>query len=186
MDRFREIGSLSFKDLGGSEHPYLSKDELAQLCVAEGTLTPAEWEDMMSHVRRSQEYLDEIPWTSSLVKIPAIAGAHHEKLDGSGYPDRLTAEQILPQTRILTICDMFDAMTAVDRPYRKAVDIQTAVQFLRQDAGRGLIDADLVELFREKVLPALVGSDDVETVDTGDNALASGQYQLGNNGAKGD
>ncbi|MBN1946748.1 MAG: HD domain-containing protein [Bradymonadales bacterium] len=155
--RIREIGRQRYLDLSGEERPFLTEPEIASLCIAEGTLTTGEWEEMMSHVVSSREYLEQIPWSPELKQIPAIVASHHEKLDGSGYPDRITGSDILPQTRILTICDMFDALTAIDRPYRKALDRDSAIQVLREDASRGLLDSDLLELLIEQVLPATTG-----------------------------
>jgi 3',5'-cyclic-nucleotide phosphodiesterase len=84
-----------------------------------------------------------------------IAGAHHEKLDGSGYPKGLGTEQLIPQVRILTISDIFDALTASDRPYREAYSIEKAVEILRAEAEEGKLDPALVEVFIDEVLPEI-------------------------------
>jgi HD-GYP domain-containing protein (c-di-GMP phosphodiesterase class II) len=111
---------------------------------------------MRSHARRSREFLCQIPWSDDLAQIPNIAGWHHEKLDGSGYPDGIAGDAIPVQVRILTISDIFDAMTAADRPYRKAASVERAMQVLVDEAHSGLLDSDLVSLFGEGVVPQLV------------------------------
>ncbi len=153
--RIERLGELRYTDIGGNRHPYLLEDEIAALCVRLGTLTPQEWEDMKGHAAKSREYLEKIPWSADLANIPCIAGWHHEKLDGSGYPDGIGGAQIPHQVRILTIADIYDALTAADRPYRKAISCRQAVDVLLTEADRGLLDRDLVLLFRAQVVPAL-------------------------------
>ncbi|MEC9396379.1 MAG: HD domain-containing phosphohydrolase, partial [Myxococcota bacterium] len=88
--------------------------------------------------------------------VPCIAGAHHEKLDGSGYPRGLTEELIIPQVRMLTIADIFDALTASDRPYRKAASVERACSILREEAGQHKLDTKLVGVFEELVVPRIL------------------------------
>ena len=114
---------------------------------------------MRSHARRSEELLEQIPWGDDLKRIPCFAGMHHEKLDGSGYPHGLRAESIPYQVRILTIADIFDAMTAADRSYRKAASVERAVEVLETEARAGLLDRYLVDLFSRDVVPELVARD---------------------------
>ena len=149
----QRIGALEYRDFGGVSRPYLLPTEIESLCIPIGTLNEADWNDMKAHSARSQEYLSQIPWSEQLKNIPCIAGWHHEKLNGSGYPNGLEAEEIPAQVRILTICDIFDALTAADRPYRKAVPQEKANQILFDEANRGLLDKDLVDLFIRSVLP---------------------------------
>ncbi len=99
--------------------------------------------------------MQRIPWSDELKNIPCIAGAHHEKLDGTGYPLGLKAVQILPQVRMLTIADIFDALTAADRPYRKAATIDRAIDILNLEAKDGKLDTRLVEVFALQVVPRL-------------------------------
>ena len=153
IEEFRRIGKQSYTDLDGEKRPYLTTDELESLCIPFGTLTRSEWLDMQSHAARSRQYLNEIPWNDELKDVPAIAGRHHERMNGSGYPDGLSGEDIPPQARMLAICDAFDAMTAADRPYRKALPVKEACRILRQEADEGRLDADLVELFIDSVVP---------------------------------
>ncbi len=127
--------------------------ELQDLGIRYGTLNSAEWDDMRSHAMRTEYFLSQIPWSRDLSRIPCIAGAHHEKLNGSGYPNGLSGDAILPQVRIMTIADIFDALTATDRPYRRACSIADAVDILWQDAERDHLDARFVELFAKRVVP---------------------------------
>ena len=104
---------------------------------------------MESHVVHSYDFLVDIPWTDELSRIAEIVRGHHEKLDGTGYPDGVTGERLSLETRIMTVCDIFDALTASDRPYKKAVPVEEALEILRADAAAGALDADIVELFIE-------------------------------------
>jgi HD-GYP domain-containing protein (c-di-GMP phosphodiesterase class II)/pSer/pThr/pTyr-binding forkhead associated (FHA) protein len=151
--RVRELGSRHYIDPHGHRAPYLEPLEIENLCIARGTLNDDEWVNMRSHAAFSEDYLARIPWSEELRNIPCIAGAHHEKLDGSGYPGGLRGEQILPQVRMLTISDIFDALTASDRPYRKAAPIEKAVQILGWEADEHKLDRELVEVFSKLVIP---------------------------------
>ncbi|MFT5991953.1 MAG: response regulator RpfG family c-di-GMP phosphodiesterase, partial [Bradymonadia bacterium] len=152
----RNMGTLTFRDTSGRERTLLSADDIENMTVPRGTLNESEWKDMRSHARRSEELLEQIPWSSDLKRIPCFAGMHHEKLNGTGYPQGLNAEDIPPQVRIMTIADIFDAMTAADRSYRKAASVERAVQVLVDEAKSGLLDTHLVSLFARDVVPDLV------------------------------
>ncbi len=132
--------------------PLLTPQEIQNLKIIYGTLNEDEWENMRSHARLSEEYLQRIPWSQELKRIPCIAGAHHEKLDGSGYPKGLRASEIIPQVRVLTIADIFDALTAWDRPYREAATPYQAIDILYSEAQIGKLDKELVEVFAQKVI----------------------------------
>lgn len=156
IEELRKLGDLSFTDSGGRVRPLLTADEMENMTIERGTLNQREWEDMRSHARQSEELLHQIPWSEDLSRIPGIAGMHHEKLDGTGYPSGIGGSDIPTQVRILTIADIFDAMTAADRSYRKASTVDRAVQVLQDEAERGLLDAELVQLFIRDVVPELV------------------------------
>jgi HD-GYP domain-containing protein (c-di-GMP phosphodiesterase class II) len=96
------------------------------------------------------EFLSKIPWTRALKRVPEIAGAHHEKLDGSGYPHKLSGDRIPLQARMMTICDIYDALTASDRPYKTATSSDFALSYLHSQAREGKLDAGLVDLFTQK------------------------------------
>lgn len=159
IERVRALGQRKFEGVDGHPHRYLTPAEVENLCIRKGTLNEEEWEEMRSHAALSESYLDQIPWSDELRQIPCIAGAHHEKLDGSGYPQGLTSGEIMPQVRMLTISDIFDALTASDRPYRKAAPIERAVEILNLESDDGKLDSDLVEVFEDLVIPRI--EDDV-------------------------
>ena len=98
----------------------------------------------MTHTR---EFLSVLPWPPELTRVPEIAGAHHEKLDGSGYPNGLVGEQIPLPSRVMTVCDIYDALTAMDRPYKKAMPVDRALNILEDEAQQGLLDTDMVQIF---------------------------------------
>jgi HD-GYP domain-containing protein (c-di-GMP phosphodiesterase class II) len=120
--------------------------------VREGNLTSEEYEEIRGHVLHTLNIINKIPFAKDLERIPLIAAAHHEKLDGSGYPLGLKAPEIMIQARILGLADVFDALTATDRPYRGAMPIEEALRILTREAETGKLDRDLVELFVTKKL----------------------------------
>jgi len=133
----------------------LDADELAQMLVPKGTLTPDELAHVQSHAELSASFLSQIPWSPELARIPNFALAHHERLDGSGYPKGLKAREIPLQVRILSIADVFDAVTAVDRPYREGGSLDSAIHILEQEAECGLLDSALVGCFVDAVVPTV-------------------------------
>lgn len=152
VQRVALIGAKTFVDIHGHTTPYLTAFEIENLSIQRGTLNSEEWENMRAHAAFSRDYLERIPWSDELANIPCIAGDHHEKLDGSGYPRGLPASDILPQVRMLTIADIFDALTASDRAYRKAAPIERAMNILQEEAGTGKLDQGLVDLFCSHVI----------------------------------
>ncbi len=130
-----------------AEPPYLSSAEVVALSIRKGSLTHEEKERINEHVQKTYEFLTRIPWTGDLKRIPEIAWAHHEKLDGSGYPRKLRAAAIAPQSRMMTISDIYDALVAQDRPYKKAVPPERALGYLEDDVNAGLLDGDLLRVF---------------------------------------
>ncbi len=149
FEKIKQIGHLRFDDLDGTPRAYLEPRELEALSIPKGTLTHEERQEIQEHVAHTFNFLIEIDWTRELENIPKIAGRHHEKLDGSGYGFNLKGDEIPPQTRMMTIADIFDALAARDRPYKRAVPTAKALDILRGDAERGQVDADLLELFIE-------------------------------------
>ncbi len=133
----------------GAQGPLLTGDEVQFLSIRKGNLNDRERHEIQSHVTHTFLFLSKIPWTQELKSIPKIAYGHHEKLDGTGYPNRLKAEDIPVQTRIMTISDIYDALTAADRPYKKAVPPQRALDILADEVKRQQLDADLFNLFLE-------------------------------------
>lgn len=145
------LGADTFTDATGTTRPLLDEDELRNMRIPKGTLNEDEWEDMRSHARHSEELLRSIPWEKGLERVPTFAGLHHEKLDGSGYPYGRKAEDLPLQVRMMTIADIFDAMTSADRPYRSAGEHQWALEVIAQMAAGGLLDPDLVALFHQDI-----------------------------------
>jgi HD-GYP domain-containing protein (c-di-GMP phosphodiesterase class II) len=138
----------------------ISDDEFARLSVSRGSLTPEERSEIESHVVHTAEFLRHIPWTPELARIPEIAESHHEKLDGSGYPHGISAAEIPVGSKIMTICDIYDALTASDRPYKNAVDRDIAYRILQEEAAAGKLDSSLVDLFIEaEVYRVMEGKD---------------------------
>lgn len=144
-----EIGEQTFVDPDGNEQPYLTPHELHFLRIKRGSLDENERQQIQSHVVHSYDFLLNIPWTEELSRVAEIVRGHHEKLDGSGYPDGVTGEELSLETRIMTACDIFDALTASDRPYKKAMPVEKAIQILRWEAEEGTLDSQVVELFAE-------------------------------------
>jgi 3',5'-cyclic-nucleotide phosphodiesterase len=143
----RDIVHYACHDPDGQLLPLLEEHEVAALSLAKGCLTPDERRQIEEHVVDSYSFLVLIPWTRDLSGVPAIAHGHHEKLDGSGYPMGLRGPQISVQTRILTICDIWDALTAGDRPYKKAVPVEQAIALMQEECDAGHIDASLFRVF---------------------------------------
>ena len=142
-----EIAEYKFVTAEGQEQLYLTPLELHFLKIKRGSLDESEREQIQSHVTHSSDFLRNIPWTEELSRVAEIVRGHHEKLDGSGYPDGVTGENLSLETRIMTVCDIFDALTASDRPYKKAMPVERAIDILRMEAADGMLDPDIVELF---------------------------------------
>lgn len=151
LARLGEAAARTYADLEGIPQPLITEEEIRLLSIPQGSLDPLERAQMEAHVTYTVRFLSQIPWTPEVRGVVRIAGAHHEKLNGSGYPHRLSADDIPVQTRMLTIVDIFDGITASDRPYKKAFSPQEAVGILRSEASAGAIDPNLFELFADLV-----------------------------------
>jgi len=132
-----------------TQGPLLTGDEVQFLSIRKGNLNDRERLEIQSHVTHTFLFLSKIPWTPELKGVPKIAYGHHEKLDGSGYPNRLRSEDIPVQTRIMTISDIYDALTASDRPYKRAVSRDRALDILTAEVKQQQLDQDLFNLFVE-------------------------------------
>ncbi len=139
----------TFMGLAGEPRPLLTADELTSLSTPRGTLTHSEMDEIRSHVVHTFHFLSTIPWGKNFRRVPLIAGAHHEKLDGSGYPKGLRGEQIPLQSKLLSVSDIFDALTASDRPYKRAVPVDAALDILGLEVRAQHLDGELVRIFRE-------------------------------------
>jgi hypothetical protein len=157
FERLKDIANLTFRTVRGEKLPYLLSDELKALSVSRGSLTREEFAEIQSHVTHTFDFLRKIPWGRRLANVPQIAAKHHEKLDGSGYPTSAEAAEIPVQTRMMTIADIFDALTAADRPYKKAVPVDRALDIIEAEVRSGKLDSELYRLFCEsKVYEAVI------------------------------
>jgi response regulator RpfG family c-di-GMP phosphodiesterase len=149
---FEELKAWSkrtYAALDGEMEPYISPDEIRYLTIRKGSLDDAERHEIESHVTHTYQFLQRIPWTRELQQVPLIAYGHHEKLDGRGYPRRVTGDAISVQTRMMTISDIYDALTAQDRPYKRAVSSDRALDIMSDEVQEGQLDHDLFKLFIE-------------------------------------
>lgn len=146
-DLIEELYQESFEDLNAAERPLLTEFEFSALQIPKGSLTFEERREIEMHVTHTFNFLNLIPWTDDLRAIPNIAHAHHEKLDGSGYPNGIKARDIPLQSRIMTIADIYDALTAADRPYKSSVTPDIALDMLKQESELGKLDSELVKIF---------------------------------------
>ena len=139
----QEINALThrhYTDLEGNSLPFVWPEEQAALCVPRGNLVKQEFEQIQSHAEKSYKILKKIPFPGSLGRIPAIAYQHHERLNGCGYPNGLTDDEILLEAKIVSVADVFEALTATDRPYRSPVSTTEALEILRSEAEAGYLD----------------------------------------------
>lgn len=143
-----EIARQYFEDPRGVEAPYLNSDEVRLLSIPRGSLDAAERREIESHVQHTFNFLSQIPWTKELRGVPDIAKAHHEKINGTGYPNRLKGDEIPLPAKMMTICDIYDALTAADRPYKKAVAPGRALEILSECARDGEVEGELFQLFQ--------------------------------------
>jgi len=147
FERLKDISQKLFTSIDGSKTPYLTDKEVYNLSLPKGSLNESERLEIESHVTHTFQYLQKIPWGKTFKDVPTIAFAHHEKLNGKGYPRRLAAHEIPLQSRMMTISDIFDALTASDRPYKKAVPTQRALDILNMEVKEGMLDNNLYRLF---------------------------------------
>jgi len=151
LDRLNKIASREYK-VNGDNQPFLLDDEVENLGIRKGTLTKDEREIIENHAVMTQKILSEIPWPKKLKQVPGIAGAHHEKLDGSGYPDGMEGLEINLQSRIMAVADVFEALSAKDRPYKKPMMLSQAVKILGFMVKDMHLDGNIVDLFVESGL----------------------------------
>jgi HD-GYP domain-containing protein (c-di-GMP phosphodiesterase class II) len=153
QQRVRAIGTGSrWRTPQGVEADFLTEDEMRNLAIPKGTLTPEEREIINRHIEVTIKMLESLPWPRHLRHVPEYAGGHHERMDGRGYPRGLTREQMSVQARVMGIADIFEALTAVDRPYKRGKTLSEALAILGRFKEEGHIDPDLFDVFvREKV-----------------------------------
>lgn len=150
--RLASIARQTWEDATGAERPLLTEDELYNLCIERGTLTAEERQIINDHMRVTIEMLESLPFPRKLRKVPEYAGGHHEKMDGTGFPRGLKREEMSVPARMMAIADIFEALTAKDRPYKAPMKISQALSILRRMRDDNHIDPDLYELFlRQRV-----------------------------------
>ena len=147
FERLTDISARHFLDFDGADEALLNPDEVRLLSIRKGSLDESERLQIESHVVHTFNFLNQIPWTKEIRNIPEIARSHHEKLTGKGYPSKLNGPDIPLQTRMMTISDIFDALAASDRPYKRAVPVEKAVQILEMEVKDGNLDENLFRLF---------------------------------------
>jgi HD-GYP domain-containing protein (c-di-GMP phosphodiesterase class II) len=170
FEELTEINERTFVDFDGLEKPLLSDDELKYLMINKGNLDERERREIESHVSHTFRFLEHIPWTRDLKGVPEIAHGHHEKLNGRGYPRQVSGDAIPVQTRMMTISDIYDALTATDRPYKRAVPTDRAIEILRSEAKDGSLDPALLDAFVEARVFELVKTEP---------SANSGKFRLG-------
>lgn len=143
------LAQSQYVDATGRSRTFLSDHELRCLTIRKGSLDLAERREIESHVTHTFRFLSQIPWTKELSQIPNIAYGHHEKLNGRGYPRQISAAEIPVQTRMMTIADIYDALTAADRPYKRAVSRERALDIMRAEVESDMLDPALFQIFVE-------------------------------------
>ena len=150
--RVKRIAQMSWLDAEGKLQPLLTEDEVYNLCIERGTLTHEERQIINNHMKVTIEMLESLPFPRKLRRVPEYAGGHHEKMDGTGFPRGLTREQMSWPARMMAIADIFEALTAKDRPYKDPMKISQALSILKKMRDSDHIDPDLYELFvRQRV-----------------------------------
>jgi response regulator RpfG family c-di-GMP phosphodiesterase len=147
VDSMDELEDLSFLHWDGNVTRVLEPTDIAALRIPRGSLSKAERDEINSHVDKTYRFLKQIPWTGALADVPIIAYAHHERLNGMGYPRALKADVIPPQSKLMAICDVYDALVAADRPYKVAVTVPRSLEILEDEARAGLLDGDALGIF---------------------------------------
>jgi hypothetical protein len=146
--RVHHIGShYQWRNTEGLQANFLSADEIDNLSIRKGTLTPAERDTINYHIVATIKMLEQLPWPKHLKRVPEYAGGHHERMDGKGYPKGLKREQMSWQARMMGIADIFEALTAKDRPYKEGMKLSQALKILENFRNNGHIDPDLYEVF---------------------------------------
>lgn len=147
FQKLLEIANVEYLDREGMTQRLLTGEEVRLLTIPQGSLDEEERLQIEAHVLHTVNFLQQIPWTAELRNVPDIARGHHEKLNGKGYPYKLSAPEIPLQTRMMTISDIFDALAAADRPYKKAVSVDRALEILERAVRDGELDSALFEIF---------------------------------------
>ena len=150
LERLKELSKRTYQDEAGESQPFITEDELVNLSIRRGSITEAERKKMQDHASVTLRMLKQIPFTKKLKNIPNFAGAHHEFINGKGYPLGLAGDEIPFEGKLMAVTDIAEALTASDRPYKKAMPLETVYRILRSMAEKGELDPNLVDLFIDK------------------------------------
>jgi HD-GYP domain-containing protein (c-di-GMP phosphodiesterase class II) len=178
QERVRQIAQYRWTGIDGQERDFLDAEEVNNLTIRFGTLTDAERKIINNHITMSIRMLEALPWPKHLQNVPEYAGGHHERMDGKGYPRGLTRDQMSVQARIMAIADIFEALTACDRPYKKGKMLSESLRILGNFALNGHIDPDLFDIFiRSKIYLVFAEKNmDERQIDAIDEALIPGYH----------
>jgi HD-GYP domain-containing protein (c-di-GMP phosphodiesterase class II) len=170
QQRVHRIAAYTWRNETGEDASFLSTEELENLTIRSGTLTEAERQIINHHIDVTIKMLESLPWPKHLKNVPEYAGGHHERMDGAGYPRGLRREQMSVQARVMGIADIFEALTAKDRPYKRGKTLTESLSILGKFKENGHIDPDLFDVFvREKVYlqyaQQFLDQDQIDTVD---------------------
>jgi response regulator RpfG family c-di-GMP phosphodiesterase len=143
------LKDLTYQHWSGASRILMEPGDLDLLKISKGSLSAQERDEIQSHVTHTYRFLSQIPWTSELAGVPDIAWAHHERLNGKGYPRQLTEPDIPVQSKLMAVSDVYDALTAADRPYKAAVSVERSLEILEQEAKVNLLDTEVLKIFIE-------------------------------------
>ncbi len=143
------LEDLTFQHWSGERRTLIERGDINLLKISKGSLSDQERDEIQNHVTYTYRFLSQIPWTTELAGVPEIAWAHHERLNGKGYPRQLTEAAIPVQSKLMAVADVYDALTAADRPYKAAVSVERSLEILAQEAKVNLLDADVLRIFLE-------------------------------------
>lgn len=147
IEKIKKCAKLKWKNKDGDLQPLLTQDEIDNLCIVKGTLTQEERDIINNHIVATIKMLDTLPFPKHLQNVPEYAGGHHERVDGKGFPKGLVKEDMSVQARMMAIADIFEALTARDRPYKDPMKLSQAVSILKNMSETGHIDPDLFDVF---------------------------------------
>ena len=143
------LADLTYQHWTGQRQTLIEGKDLELLRIPKGSLSEEERNEIQNHVTYTYRFLSQIPWTSELASVPEIAWAHHERLNGRGYPRQLKEPDIPVQSKLMAVSDVYDALTAADRPYKAAVSVERSLEILEQEAKFNLLDAEVLRIFLE-------------------------------------
>jgi HD-GYP domain-containing protein (c-di-GMP phosphodiesterase class II) len=174
--RVRRIAAYRWRDTAGHEADFLTQDEVKNLTIRAGTLTDDERKIINHHIVATIKMLEALPWPKHLTKVPEYAGGHHERMDGKGYPKGLKRDEMSVQARCMGIADIFEALTAKDRPYKKGKTLSESLEILGRMKENGHVDPDLFDIFvRRRVYQRYAEMFlDAEQIDAVDEARIPG------------